>query len=62
MPMAATFVLGDKVAIVTGTSASGLGHNSAVALAEHGVATDSLRLLALPFITVSEGKELVAVN
>ncbi len=60
--MAATFVLGDKVAIVTGTSASGLGHNSAVALAEHGVATDRLRLLALPFITVSEGKELVVVD
>jgi hypothetical protein len=62
MPRAATFVLGDKVALVTGPSASGLAHNSAVALTEHGVAADSLRLLALPFITVSQGKELVAVD
>jgi hypothetical protein len=38
--MAATFVSSDKIAIVTGPSACGLGHYSNVALAEHGAVSD----------------------
>ena len=40
--MAATVVLGDKVAIVTGLSVCGLGHYSTVALVEHGAISDGL--------------------
>ncbi len=49
MPMAATLVSSDKVAIVTGPSACGLRHYSTVALAEHGAVSVGLCSCAAVF-------------
>jgi hypothetical protein len=55
MPLAVTLVSSDKVEIVTGPSAGGLGHYSTlVALAEH-VPLVTACALALPFLTECGG-------